>query len=112
MEIEVGDYIKDIFGRIGKIKSYSNGTYFTEKFGASSGEIVKPSSKNIIDLIEIGDYVNGVLIEEIQVLQGKKCLFYDLQLPMEVGLHFFMEKDIKSIVTKEQLKSVEYRLEE
>lgn len=49
--IEVGEYIKDVYGRIGKVYEYSCGTYRTKKFGASSGEIVK-HSKNIIDLVE------------------------------------------------------------
>lgn len=55
-EIKVGDYCKDIYGRIGKIKSYSNGTYFTGKFGANSGEIVI-HIPNIIDLIQVRRFI-------------------------------------------------------
>lgn len=55
---------------------------------------------NIMDLIEVGDYVNGfpVIHKENDIL---KC-----------GLLVqFKENDIKSIVTKEMYSSVEYRVE-
>lgn len=103
-KIEVGDYIKDIYSRIGKIKSYSNGTYFTEKFGASSGEIVK-HSKNIIDLIEEGDYVNGHKVEVI---------WEDADNYRFGGCDYMFQitgKEIKSIVTKEQMEAIQYVIE-
>ena len=57
------------------------------------------TSYNIIDLIEVGDYVNGfpVIHKENDIL---KC-----------GLLVqFKENEIKSIVTKEMFSSMEYRL--
>ena len=104
-EIKVGDYCKDIYGRIGKIKSYSNGTYFTGKFGANSGEIVIHSS-NIIDLIQEGDYVNG---EKVSGIFNPMFLSWG-ELPYVItgiGNHY-EPQDIKTIVTKEAFKSVEY----
>ena len=65
------------------------------------------SSPNIIDLIEVGDYVNGyfvttgnqgvgsIYIAEIDGLGLKKKLY---------------EKDIKSIVTKEQFEAMKYEI--
>lgn len=105
-EIRIGDYCKDIYGRIGKIKSYSNGTYFTGKFGANSGEIVI-HSPNIIDLIQEGDYVNG---EKVLCFKNENC---DDDIGTEYSDDFgeyygYNEEDIKTIVTKEQFKSVEY----
>lgn len=56
--------------------------------------------ENLIDLIEVGDYVNGfpVIHKENDIL---KC-----------GLLVqFKENEIKSIVTKEQFESIKYSLE-
>ena len=104
-EIKVGDYIRDIFGRIGKVYTYSCGTYRTNKFGASLGEIVKYSS-DIIGLIEVGDYVNGHKIEEIwEDAEHYRFAGYDYTFQIT-------EDQIESIVTKEQFKSMVYRLEE
>lgn len=58
------------------------------------------ANHNIIDLIEVGDYVNGfpVIHKENDIL---KC-----------GLLVqFKENEIKSIVTKEQFESIKYSLE-
>ena len=63
-------------------------------------QIIK-SSSNIIDLIEVGDYVNG---------------YYVINKPFNQRIHTefddFFEEDIKSIVTKEQFESMEYKVGE
>lgn len=107
-EYEVGEYYRTKNGEILKIVDLDEYGFLVDKFYY---QIVK-HSKNIIDLIEVGDYVNGKLIEEIANIQGKTCLFYDLELPMEVGLHFYSEQDVKTIVTHEQFSSIEYKVEE
>lgn len=61
-------------------------------------------SKNIIDLIEVGDYVNG-----------KKVILNCLQdggnfIILEDGF-CINNNEIKSIATKEQFKKIEFRLE-
>ena len=60
------------------------------------------SSPNIIDLIEVGDYVN----EEYVTYINKKDNYVD------VGYDDLMlrAKDIKSIVTKEQFEAMEYKI--
>ena len=61
-------------------------------------KVIKPSH-NIIDLIEVGDYVNGypVIHKENDIL---KC-----------GLLVqFKENEIKSIVTKEQFEQIQYKV--
>ena len=67
-------------------------------------------SPNIIDLIEVGDYVNGNKINCFEIfnnISGEQCLninyIYTNSLIIPV-------KDIKSIVTKEQFKSMEYKV--
>ena len=69
-------------------------------------EIVK-HSPNIIDLIEVGDYVNGkscVDIEEYVRDDGTT----NISLICLGGS--VLAEDIKSVVTKQQFKSVEYKV--
>ena len=67
---------------------------------------MKPSP-NIIDLIEVGDYVNGYRVAEIETLPTKQKLIV-------VGYGYdadeISENNIKSIVTKEQFKSIKYEV--
>ena len=71
-------------------------------------------SKNIIDLIEVGDYVNGREVKHIAMFEGfpdyPKLIFVDEKhlIPGET----VENKDIKSIVTKEQFASIEYKVED
>lgn len=69
-------------------------------------EDILKASYNLIDLIEVGDYVNGYYVEDI----GKTFV------NVATGSNYFQnptiyEDDIKSIVTKEAFSSVEYRVE-
>ena len=63
---------------------------------------IKKSNYNIIDLIEVGDYVNGELVEYIEVDSYK-----DYVINID---YWCKKKDIKSIVTKEQFESVSYKV--
>ena len=75
-----------------------------------SGEVIYKtmivkSSFDIIDILEVGDYVNGYYVEDV----------LKTFVNVAVGSNYFQsptiyEKDIKSIVTKEQFESMEYRL--
>lgn len=58
-------------------------------------------SKNIIDLIEVGDYVNRYPVVEVDAFKDW----------VDIGDEVLRERDIKSIVTKEQFASMEYKLE-
>ena len=73
-------------------------------------------SPNIIDLIEVGDYVNGKKVEWIGygmyqdtedglIGIGDKFILFN-----EFTREGAREKDIKSILTKEQFESMEYKL--
>lgn len=69
-------------------------------------EIIK-SSPNIIDLIEVGDYVNGYKVLNV---------YYDEVIEsIRVGIDYqiikdYTNQDIKSIVTHEQFLQMEYKL--
>ena len=66
-------------------------------------------SPNIIDLIEVGDYVNENRVVNIAYLQDKVAEIYlDTNDLFEQAI--YREEDIKSIVTKEQFESMEYKL--
>ena len=109
MEIEVGDYIRDKEGNITKIQNLLNldrevYLYLGEDGYQYSDNAIKSHSKNIIDLVEVGDYVNGKYVKEIkQYKDGKSIIAL-------IGI--IDEKDIKSIVTHEQFESIECKVEE
>jgi len=137
--IEVGEYVRTKNGKIIKFVKFgelrihnkkTKGAYINETGHLvvktiTTGDnrhfkydnIVK-HSKNIIDLIEVGDYVNGEKVVQINCKLEYIDDDTDLGvnevengLELEIGWIYFGE-EIKTIVTKEQFKSIEYRLEE
>ena len=129
MELKVGMYIRGNYyqyrGKIGIIiKNYHNDLEIAYKDGVikttvsdfiddnfdKNGQQYK-TSFNIIDLIEVGDYVNGYLVTgfDYQYSSNKKVVFSNVRLD-GTGIKI-PAKDIKSIVTKEQFESVKYEVE-
>ena len=122
-EIEVGEYIRTNRGIIAKVIyireatryrctsgtiSHSPERYFLDNEQKHSVSIgyVKAHSKNIIDLIEIGDYVNGR-----KVFQVGYNFQDDLVIKMSESNYenFIYPNEIKTIVTKEQFNSIMYK---
>lgn len=67
-------------------------------------------SEHIIDLIEVGDYVNGKRVYNISIVDGLKYL--DVEVEDYLSDTPFINADqITSIVTKEQFNSVKYEVE-
>ena len=65
---------------------------------------------NLIDLIEVGDYVNGKRVYNISIVDGLKYL--DVEVEDYLSDTPFINADqITSIVTKEQFASVKYEVE-
>jgi len=113
--MKVGDYVRTPQGIIAKIidiqedtgQYFLNGNavslesknYIADK-NITIGENFK-HSPNIIDLIEVGDYVNGcpVLHKENNELICGLLLRYK-------------EENIQNVVTKEQFESMEYKVGE
>lgn len=110
-EIKVGDFIRTNDGQIGKLIRIERDDIDTSLkwhvFNDAKNEryVNKPYitkySKNIIDLIEIGDYVNGYRIDNI--INGvlvNNAVGLDRSGVLTPIVQY--EKDIKTILTKEQ----------
>lgn len=105
--LKPNDYFRTFDGQIFKsinvspIKGneiyYANGDYTWADISA-----VDNFSDNPIDLIEVGDYVNGEIVNDVN-LGNRNYVF--------CGLHRIYANEIKSIVTKEQFNSVKYEVE-
>ena len=116
MELKEGMYVRTTTGEIHRIKSineeyieYENG--FGVPYDLKDYYIVK-ASNNIIDLIEVGDYVNGAKVLEIEkdykFIDGtiRDILWTDTKRNNAIW-----DETIKSIVTKEMFSNAEYRVE-
>lgn len=107
-EYEVGEYYRTKNGEILKIVDLDEYGFLVDKFYY---QIVK-HSKNIIDLVEVGDYVNGykVIGVTLDPAPSGKCVDIDCDKPSYES--YLFEEQIYSIVTKEQFASMEYKVEE
>lgn len=82
-----------------------------------SGEVIYKtmivkSSFDIIDILEVGDYVNGKKIVDVGCLingprKGTKVIDYYIT-PSAVS--YLENEDIKSVITHEQIEQMEYRI--
>ena len=135
MKLEVGMYVRTENGIIEKINQiydrhatdntvvwlngYGDGrSVFVDDFEEvkyqsinARGFIKKEPSNNIIDLIEVGDYVNGYKVYEVKeecVMIGFKCTILDEDYVTQT----VYKNEIKSIVTKEQFKQMQYKVGE
>ena len=121
MKLEVGMYCynkinrKFGIGKIIEIRQHNN--YVIEyKNGIaliSSGNVV--ASFNPIDLIEVGDYVNGIRIDSLSSnrFTGAKAVESNLlENDINRKCYFFENEDIKTILTKEQFENNCYILQD
>ena len=108
--MKVGDYVRyknfsyDDVVYIGKITDCKIG-YEIDGRMTSAIKLMKEPSPNIIDLIEVEDYVNGERVTQVTNDYIEVCYGRD-------STDFIKEKNIKSIVTKEQFLQMEYRIGE
>ena len=113
--IEVGEYGRTNLGNIFIFAwlTDAEGKRYENKVILGNGKIIEnrfyyfhenekivKHSKNIIDLIEEGDYVNGYKVDEVRISCFDSIIFIN---DFKQELH---SNDIKSIVTKEQFESV------
>ena len=70
-------------------------------------QAIKTHSFNKIDLVEVGDYVNGHKVTAVYLDGATKYIKLDNAYENGEGTRTY-EEDIKTLVTKEQYKSIEY----
>lgn len=112
--MKIGDYVRTNDGYINKIKKVNQWNalvdardLFGEEINIANNEIIK-SSPNIIDLIEIGDIVNYEQLNGGVVLNKKD----DSIDTWSILPNSLKNEDIKSVITKEQLKNCMYKVGE
>lgn len=111
MILEVGMYVrtkkgifqirnKDVFIEDKKQYIGVNGRYTCIAI-----ETIIKASYNIIDLIEVGDYVNGK-----EVICNEKYELKLVDIEGSWGIRFVEEAEIETIVTKEQFEAMAYKV--
>lgn len=127
MEIEVGEYVRTIDGFVGIFDRYSkrpDTSIYKSPFNCfiklqnrktplqCHRDYIVKHSKIISEIVEVGDYVNGykVISIDYDVIDDKtECI--ELDLNNNYQYNFISARQIKSIVTHEQMASIEYKVE-
>lgn len=110
MEIKENEFIRTKTGKIDKV---INNNYYMSQYIECEKRIVEKEnivkhSKNIIDLIEVGDFVNGMKVNDISKIQRfnkpiQKCLWANINDGYDI-----INEEIKTILTKEQMEANQY----
>ena len=134
MKLEVGMYVRYKRGsmgyiepadKIGKIINiiFESDIYELDNNNSIFESDVVKASYNIIDILEEGDYVNGYYVSKIwekdeitHYVDGtpikRKQREIVIQAPNYGGIEILKNKNIKSIVTKEQFEQMSYKVGE
>ena len=121
--IEVGEYVRFEDGKI-EMVTYQLKKFIDEHISKSENNRVEflgniKHSKNIIDLIEVGDYVNGCRVKQINCKleyidddsdTGVSEVYDGLEIEGYPTWIYF-EPEIKTILTKEQMEANQYVVE-
>ena len=119
-KLELNMYVRTKWGYICKLININDFREPSMRYGIEANylrdvmfigdEDILKASHNIIDLIEPEDYVNGV-----EVIDKEFDNFNEEYLQCGVGDYVictYEVKDIKSILTKEQMEQMEYKVGE
>ena len=122
--MKVGDYVRTEEGTITRIKMFygkewkepklTYARFLCEDMGIYEYPRNVKVSSNIINLIEVGDYVNGLKVTSISgTWHGRKdkAIYCDYCENKKTGKWtMFYDDEIKTIVTKEQFESMQYEV--
>ena len=121
MDIEVNEYVRTNKGVIGKLisetLSYPEPSEWILKANNNKIVIVECNdypvkhSKQLIDLVEVGDYVNGYRVINVineGICPSGKCI--DIDSSKDSSECTLWEEDIKTILTKEQYMANCYKV--
>lgn len=121
MEIKVGEYVRinDDFRLIalgiGKIIRINQDTIYVkmnfELPFAFKIENIAKHSNNLIDLLEVGDYINGYKVISVDKDAPENCIeCIELDRNNAYEYQFISSKNIKSILTHEQFEANCYKI--
>ena len=94
---EIGKIVGEVEDSHLKVVECRDGYYDLDNF-------IK-SSSNIIDLIEVGDYVNGYKVRDINNVAG-----FVIVNTSSISENTIFSYNIKSIITREMFESMEYKV--
>lgn len=111
-EIQVEEYIRTSYGIIDKIINRDDENHFLDgengiiidledRIGTPISDIVK-HSKNITDLIEKDDFVNGCRVYEVE---EKGITVYQKVENSNIDYNWIAKDEIETILTKEQFEN-------
>lgn len=110
LELRENMYVRTKDGIIDKIlklnKSYVKGVSQKDELYAYDIDNIVKASYNIIDILEVGDYVNGV---EVINIDDEWITMSDMQVPILKSIANGM---IKSVITHEQMEQMAYKMGE
>lgn len=93
------------YSYLSKCENEDYNSYAYNKNNSLFEYLVVKTGYNIIDILEVGDYVNG------HEVKSKQSGVKRIDIGEDENYVWLYENDIKSIVTKEAFSSVEYRME-
>lgn len=90
--------------KVGQIQLIDNSIYELDNNEVTADKYIVKASYNIIDILEVGDYVNGHRVEEIDFENEE--IFTDSEY--YCGVVEFC--NIKSVITHEQIEQMAYKV--
>ena len=131
LELRENMYVRNCYGRIAKIEYIEDNTAYCDNWLYQSyedhitfinlddeddiDEILK-ASYSIIDILEIGDYVNGSKVIDISIIGKDKEKWVWVEQMEDTDNKYgddyvgYNNEQIKSIVTKEQFEQMAYKV--
>ena len=106
MQLEKNMYVRTLKGIV-KIDEIKDSVMKDTKGYLHYGDFIK-ASHNIIDLIEVGDYVNGCEVKKT----FPNCEYAEQCIQVKGSSDYLYDIHIKSIVTKEQFEQMQYKVGE
>ena len=112
MKIEVGEYVRTNTGKFDKVinNNYYMPQYIECEKSIVNKENIAKHSKNIIDLLQEGDFANGYKIIRINY-KDKWIVIQNINKFGENGKKVLLENEIETILTKEQYMQNCYTVE-
>mgnify|MGYP004547450925 CR=1 FL=1 len=107
LELKENMYYRTYSGSINKItsiKDYNEREYLLNGFYINK-DTIKKVSYNIIDILKVGDYVNGCKVIKNTLKDGGNIVIVQ-------GGNCFTNEEIKLVITHEQMEQMTYKVGE